>query len=90
MAESISAKFQLTTTRLYISAKYHDCLVSVSWPITDKNADRHIKTLLANLPQLIADGATEIAVRRELVGLDAEYESLTKPKPEPEPEDRGE
>lgn len=83
MAEHISARFQLTTTRLYISAKYHDVLISLSWPLADKDYERRVKTLLYNMPELVKDGAQEMVVRRELLGMDAELDHLFR-------EDRGE
>jgi hypothetical protein len=83
VAEHISARFQLTASRLYISAKYHDVVISVSWLLTDKEYERHVKTLLFNMPDLIKDGAQEMVVRRELLGIDAELDHLFR-------EDRGE
>lgn len=84
MAEHINAKFQLTATRLYISCKYHDVLLTISWPLADKDYERRVKTLLHNMPDLVKDGAQEMTVRRELLGMDAELFNLF------EQEDRGE
>jgi hypothetical protein len=77
--EPIRAKFQLTKTRLYITAKYHDVLLSMSWPVSTQDQDaiqRQINTMILHLPELVKNGREEASVRREVMGLDAEYERL--------------
>lgn len=84
MAEAINVKFKLSSTRLYISAKYHDVLLTLSWPLDDEHYARHINTLILNLPDMVKDGREEMLVRRETLGLDAELSNFF------EQEDRGE
>lgn len=84
MAEHISVKFRLTATRLFISCKYHDILLTISWPLDDKEYERRINTILNNVPDLVKDGTQEMVVRRELLGIDAELNNFFNQ------EDRGE
>jgi hypothetical protein len=80
----IRARFFVTKKAVTIYARYHEVTCTLRWERGAKDLDlqtRHIKTLIANLDKLVADGLQEVVIQAEAAGIDQEWLDLDEPPP---------
>lgn len=85
----IRAKFMVTRKSVTIYARYQEVSCVLRWDRDRDNPDRqsrHIRTLIGNLDQLVADGLNEVVVQVEMADLDNEWQAFSEPPPAEETE----
>lgn len=81
-AEQIKARFWVTKSAVTIYATFHQVHLTIRWPRTEDNAVRHVRTLIANLEELVKNGLEEVFVQDQAKRLDFEIDEFYKDEAE--------
>lgn len=75
MSESIKANYLVTKSAVTIFARFHEAVVTIRWKRSTE-AERHVRTLIANLPDVVKEGLAEAFIQDQANKLDWEIEEL--------------
>lgn len=84
----IRARFFVTRSGVTIYARYKGANVTFRWerkPGQEEETLRHIRTLIANLEQLVHDGLQEAVIQLETRDIDQEWLHMDEPPATEEP-----
>ena len=86
MTEKIKARFLVTRKTVTIITTYHEVGMVIRWKRTP-DAERHLRTLIANLDKVLEEGALEVLVQDEASRLDWEIEEFFLDQDDERPDD---
>lgn len=86
MPESIKANYLVTKSAVTIFARFHEAVVTIRWKRSPDSVS-HVRTLIGNLPEVVAEGLQEVFIQDQAVRLDWEIEELFLDNDEDKPDD---
>jgi hypothetical protein len=83
---AIKARFWVTKSAVTVYAIYKDVHLTLRWK-RGAESDRHVKTLIANLPEMVKDALNEIFVQDQVARIEWEIEELFLDEDNERPDD---